>query len=81
MGPRYDLKKIIFLLDRLHSENSPWNDEYEFTDFITTRNGLERHFTRDAKKHLRELARALHIQRALLHKSGSASVERVALVA
>jgi len=63
MGPRYDLKKIIFLLDRLHSENSPWNDEYEFTDFITTRNGLERHFTRDARKHLRELARALHIQR------------------
>ncbi len=63
MGPHHDLKKIISELDRLHSENSSWDDDYEFMEFVTARNGLQRHFSRNTKKHLRGLAKSLHDQR------------------
>jgi hypothetical protein len=59
MGLKEELKALIDELDRVHSGAFSWGEEFDMPDFVTAANGMQRHFTRDARKSLRRLSRTI----------------------
>lgn len=58
-----ELTALVNELDRVHSGAIPWRDEFEMPDFVTATNGMQRHFTRNARKDLMRLSRVMHSNR------------------
>lgn len=48
MGLKDDLKDLVGELNRIHSGAFAWSEEYAFPDFVTAKNGMQRHFTTTA---------------------------------
>lgn len=63
MGLRDDLKVLVDELNRVHSGAISWHEEFDLPDFVTAENGMQRHFTRNARAALSQLSITLHENR------------------
>lgn len=63
MGLRDDLKVLVDELNRVHSGAISWHEEFDLPDFVTAENGMQRHFTRNARAALMQLSITLHENR------------------
>ncbi len=63
MGLKTELKTLVDELDRVHKGAEPWSEEVGIPDFVTAENGLQRYFTENARKVLRQLSNTLYQNR------------------
>lgn len=63
MALKNELIALVAELDRVHSGSISWGDEFEMPDFVTAANGMQRHFTRNARKTLMKLSEIMHSNR------------------
>ncbi len=63
MALKDELIALVAELDRVHSGAISWHDELEMPDFVTAANGMQRHFTRNARMTLMQLSKVMHSNR------------------
>lgn len=63
MGLKATLQTLVEELDRAHRGASPWSDEDGLPDFVTSENGLQRHFTKRARDSLKLVTEVLYQNR------------------
>lgn len=58
-----ELIALVDELDRVHSGAISWHDEFSMPDFVTTTNGMQRYFTKNARKNIVEISKNMHSNR------------------
>ncbi len=74
MALKDELIALVTELDRVHSGAISWCDEFEMPDFVTAANGMQRHFTRNARKAVMRLSEVIYSNR--LHSSLKVELEK-----